>query len=602
MLVSTRFTRCVLAVALVVTLQPVSVAQGQATPATTEEKNTLPNDTRLKNELSSPRRTMQTFLLAVKENRWNDASDCLDFSGMALTEDARSRGGSELAFKLKHTIDRMMMVDLQKIPDQVDAPQPYRLADQADAMNEADAVDAGLISIARSSDGLWRFSSETINEIEILFTRWKSRDKIVGLKLNANSQMPFSMWLEQRYPESRRQTHFLFPDYQWINILIVIFVGFVADLLTRGLLRRLTAAWFKFRRGEEPPEQKRLWRPVGLFVQAVVWYSGTMLIGLPHWAQIFLLAVLKAFAVLAAVWTAFHFIELLTKIMKRKAESTETKFDDLLVPLVAKTLKIFAVCIGVMVCAEAFHWRITGLLAGVGIGGMALALASQDAVSNIFGSVTVLLDRPFEVGDWIVTGDIEGTVETVGFRSTRVRTFYNSLVTVPNSQLTTAVVDNLGKRRYRRIKTMIGLQYDTTPEQIDTFCEGVRELLRRHPYTRKDYYHVYLNQFSGSSLDILLYCFLECPDWSVELRERHRLFVDILKLADQLGVSFAFPTRTLHMFQEDASPQFDMSSLGPPHQAGQHTAAQIAGPLLDSNDRPGGVEFCGPSPTDNADT
>jgi MscS family membrane protein len=172
-------------------------------------------------------------------------------------------------------------------------------------------------------------------------------------------------------------------------------------------------------------------------------------------------------------------------------------------------------------------------------------------------------------------------------------------VTVPNSQLTTAVVDNLGKRSYRRIKTMLGLQYDSTPDQIDAFCEGVRELLRRHPYTRKDYYHVYLNQFSGSSLDVLLYCFLECPDWSVELRERHRLFIDILKLADKLGVSFAYPTRTLHMFQEEGSPKFDMSTVGESEKAGQRTAALIAGPLLEAGDRPGGVQFRGPSSTDD---
>ncbi|MEO2010747.1 MAG: mechanosensitive ion channel family protein [Pirellulaceae bacterium] len=435
-----------------------------------------------------------------------------------------------------------------------------------------------VVSVAidpKSESSDWKFS-------DWKFSDWKFSD------------WEFS-WFEQRYPE----THVLFPDYQWIYIFLVIFVGFVADLVTRLFLNKMTVAWFRYRRGEEPPEQKRLWRPVGIFVQALVWFGGTKFIGLPEWAQVLLLAVLKAFAVIAAVWTAFRFIDLLAKVMKRKAESTETKFDDLLVPLVAKSLKIFAVCIGAMVCAEAFHWRITGLLAGVGIGGMALALASQDAVSNIFGSITVVLDRPFEVGDWVVTGDIEGTVETVGFRSTRIRTFYSSLVTVPNSQLTTAVVDNLGKRSYRRIKTMLGLQYDSTPEQIDAFCEGVRELLRRHPYTRKDYYHVYLNQFSGSSLDVLLYCFLECPDWSVELRERHRLFIDILKLADKLGVSFAYPTRTLHMFQEEGSPKFDMSTVGESEKAGQRTAALIAGPLLEAGDRPGVVQFRGPSSTDD---
>ena len=97
---------------------------------------------------------------------------------------------------------------------------------------------------------------------------------------------------------------------------------------------------------------------------------------------------------------------------------------------------------------------------------------------------------------------------------------------------------------------MLSITYQTPPGMIDAFCEGIRELIRLHPYTRKDYYHVYLNKFGASSLDILLYCFLETPDWSTELRERHRLFVDILRLAEKLGISFAFPTHTVWLQRE----------------------------------------------------
>jgi MscS family membrane protein len=190
-------------------------------------------------------------------------------------------------------------------------------------------------------------------------------------------------------------------------------------------------------------------------------------------------------------------------------------------------------------------WRITAVLGALGVGGVALAFAAQDTIGNFFGSITVLFDRPFGIGDWIIIGDVEGTVERVGFRSTRVRTFYNSMVTIPNSMMVNTQVDNYGARRYRRVKVMLSVTYSTPPEKIDAFCEGIRELIRLHPYTRKDYYHVYFNQFADSSLDILLYAFFEVPDWGTELRERHRLFVDILRLADRLGIEFAFPTRTV---------------------------------------------------------
>ncbi len=242
---------------------------------------------------------------------------------------------------------------------------------------------------------------------------------------------------------------------------------------------------------------------------------------------------------------------MLSDILKRKAAATATKFDDLLVPLFRKSLKIFVTVVGIVFLASVLKFNVTSLLAGLGLGGLAFTLAAQDSVKNLFGSMTVIMDRPFQVGDWVRIGSTEGSVEEVGFRSTRIRTFYNSRITVPNGTLISAVVDNMGARRYRRVKTMLSLTYDTPPEKIDAFCEGIRELIRRHPYTRKDYFHVYFNQFSASSLDVLLYTFLETPEWGTELREKHRLFNDILRLANRLKVEFAFPTQTLHLMKDE---------------------------------------------------
>mgnify|MGYP001795668576 CR=1 FL=1 len=211
--------------------------------------------------------------------------------------------------------------------------------------------------------------------------------------------------------------------------------------------------------------------------------------------------------------------------------------------------------IGVIYGAEALSIPIGPMIASLGIGGLAFAFAAKDTIENFFGSVAVLLDRPFSVGDWIVIDDVEGTVEDLGFRSTRVRTFYNSQVTVPNSTLVRAKVDNYGRRRYRRWKTHIGVQYDTPPGLLIAFTEGIRELVRTHPYTRKDYYQVWMHQWSASSMDVLLYVFFEVPDWNTELRERERLFIDIVRLADKLGVQFAFPTQTVHLFKEEHPPK-----------------------------------------------
>jgi MscS family membrane protein len=162
-----------------------------------------------------------------------------------------------------------------------------------------------------------------------------------------------------------------------------------------------------------------------------------------------------------------------------------------------------------------------------------------------------LIDRPFQIGDWVTIGAADGTVESVGVRSTRIRTFYNSLITIPNSQLINATIDNWGARKFRRITCTIGIAYDTPPEKIDAFCEAIREIIRQHPYTRKDYFHVYLNEFSNSSLGILLYAFVQTPDWSTELREKHRLYNDIIRVAKSLKIEFAFPTQTVYLRNEE---------------------------------------------------
>ena len=159
----------------------------------------------------------------------------------------------------------------------------------------------------------------------------------------------------------------------------------------------------------------------------------------------------------------------------------------------------------------------------------------------------IFLDRPFQIGDWIHFDEVDGVVEEVGIRSTRIRTFANSLVYVPNAHLANVTVDNMGLRQFRRYKTEIGITYDTPPEIIDLFVEGIKEIILMHPTTRKDYFEVSLNSFGSNSLNILMYMFFEATNWSDELKGRHEVMFAIIKLANQCGVRFAFPTQTIHI-------------------------------------------------------
>tara|TARA_B100000131_G_C18116601_1_gene611497 strand:- start:901 stop:2082 length:1182 start_codon:yes stop_codon:yes gene_type:complete len=267
----------------------------------------------------------------------------------------------------------------------------------------------------------------------------------------------------------------------------------------------------------------------------------------------FCLTLAQVLTYVAFIWVGLRLTSYVEVFLVEKSKKTALTFDDLLAPLMSKTIKVVLLVVGLISIAEILNLPLASLLTGLGIGGIAIAMAAKDTIANIFGSLTVVTDRPFSIGDWVKINDVEGTVEHLGFRSTRIRTFYNSLVSVPNSVLLTASVDNLGERHYRRFKTMLSVTYDTSVESLEAFTAGIRELIALHTNTRKDNYIVRLNEFSASSLDILLYVFFETPTWEAELLVREQLMLDIIRLAQKLNVEFAFPTQTLHLNQDSTT-------------------------------------------------
>jgi len=354
-------------------------------------------------------------------------------------------------------------------------------------------------------------------------------------------------------PESLVGEDFLtVPMWQWVSLLVLIFVGVCLDLFVRVGLRVLVARWLaKYKAAAEKKDVTRTLRPIGLFVAGVFWVLTFKSLGIDGVAGTVILAATKIYTSFMGVLSAWRLVHLVAEVAEGKARKTDNRFDDVLVPLLRKTAKIFVVVMGFVYAANALNMEIGPLIASLGIGGLAVGFAARDTVENFFGSMAVILDRPFDIGDWVVVDDVEGTVEAVGFRSTRIRTFYNSQVTVPNGNLVRATVDNYGRRKYRRWKCHIGVQYDTPPESLIAFTEGIRELVRTHPFTRKDYFQVWVNEFADSSINVLIYIFHEVPDWTTELRERERLMVDIMRLADALGVEFAFPTQKVHLYKEE---------------------------------------------------
>ena len=266
--------------------------------------------------------------------------------------------------------------------------------------------------------------------------------------------------------------------------------------------------------------------------------------------QVFLQQPLKLILAYSLLLLSWQFVDILAKFVSlsleneadRKSSNSITKH---LLPYSKKILKTLIAIICVLVFLQNSGFNVTSLLAGLGIGGIAVALAAKETLSNFFGGFTVIADKPFSIGDWIVCNEFEGNVEDIGFRSTKIKTFYDSLLTIPNSVIADSIIDNLGKRKARRIRITLDITYDTSPEKVEAFVEGIKNIIKCNPCTRKDYYQCYFSGYGPHSLQVLLNFFLRVRDWDSELLQKQNIFLEILRLAKELEVDFAFPTQTL---------------------------------------------------------
>ncbi len=253
--------------------------------------------------------------------------------------------------------------------------------------------------------------------------------------------------------------------------------------------------------------------------------------------------------IFVALFAVFRIIDVLAYYLHKAATTTNTMLDEQLAQVVIKILKLFAAILALLTILDNLGRDITSLLAGLGIVGLAFALAAQETVSNLFGSFTIFSDRCFAIGDWVRVGDVEGTVEEVGFRSTRIRRFDQALVIVPNSRFIKSDVINYSEMRKRRIKFNLGVSYKTTTEQMKDMVEGIKRIIQDDPRFDHSFYMVNFTDFGAYSLDIFIYCFTKTTVWDEYLAVREDFNLTIMQLVEELGVEIAYPTQTIHLLE-----------------------------------------------------
>jgi MscS family membrane protein len=249
----------------------------------------------------------------------------------------------------------------------------------------------------------------------------------------------------------------------------------------------------------------------------------------------------------------YKLVVLLDVRLMKWASSTESTLDDMLAPLVGKTLRVFIIIIGLMMVLQNLTGvQIGPLIASLGIGGLAVALAAKDSIANFFGTLTILFDKPFQVGERIVIDGYDGVVESVGFRSTRIRLLTGHLVTIPNEKLVNSTVENIGRRPNIRWLTQIGVTYDTPPEKVTQAVEILRSLLDNHEGMHPDLPpRVHFNGFNDWSLNITVLAWYHPPDWWAYQAWLQGVCLEILRSFNEAGLDFAFPSRTLYLANED---------------------------------------------------
>lgn len=493
---------------------------------TTAQLNTQPTDPKRE----SPRATLRTFLHAFEQPRvgvtpdpLEEAIKCIDLD--AIPPDYRPARGFEVAaelYEVIHTIENFQ-------PD--DAPaetkgDPYHLF----------RSQHGEIVLTRHPNGEWLFAQETVRVAPLLVTDIEEERRELGTAILTQNDSLGSQIRERMPPVLKPRTLGL-ERWQWFGLLVLALLGLLAWQAVRLAASLILGHILKGRFGGIADEQiKLLYHPFGLIGFVITFRLGLRALALTQGALAGLRTMMFVLTSVAVIWLTYRIVDIVILRLRKRAIGTESQSDDLLVPFVGAIARFAIVVIGAIVVAENLDFNVTGLIAGLGIGGIAIALASQETLSNFFGSLVLLIEQPFKAEDRVEVDGVTGTVKKVGFRSTQILTYDDSVVTVPNSNIAKSNVTNDGLRRHRRWVMKLSIPYTNGPTKIDQLCKGIEKIIDRTDSLNTDAYRLHLFDVVAPSLILRIEVNFTQDDYDFELAARHQFILDLLKLAADLDI------------------------------------------------------------------
>jgi len=489
----------------------------------------------VKVDLRNPNATLYTHIYFLMPDSYNVAKASTTIRGLTKKE------ANEKAIKIKAVLDGMgLVIDFTGVP------------------TNANYLDTVLVSSQRIEKAQHRYAPFPLRlpqvYVEKVGSRWYYSKKTVE-QIDAIYERLFPsqlLWIGQKFPGLFKATVLGVLIWQPIAFVLLIIVSILLFYILRPIVL------FLLKKGIKLFEKRRSYQSFKIlleFARPIVFivlirfirriFPSLQLLKLNSFVIIGLKVAETIFWVIIVLIFMKMFVSLYNDINK----DSRSRLDRQLAPIVNKFINGIIVLIGFFHILTIFGVNPTTVLAGASIGGIALAFAAQDSVKNLIGTLNIFLDKPFHIGDWVVIGGIEGTVEYVGVRSTRVRAADTSIFQIPNSKVSEMEINNKGLRLYRRYQTDLGIRYDTPPELIEAFVQGIRKIIIAHPDTRSESFNVEFTGFGESALEIMVNVFFKKLDWGDEQSSRHRLHISIVKLAAALGVEFAFPSSTLMIEQ-----------------------------------------------------
>lgn len=348
------------------------------------------------------------------------------------------------------------------------------------------------------------------------------------------------------------------------GFLILLVTMLFRNVITRSIFKRLLAYTQKTRFTLDEEVVEALEKPVSYFILTLGIFLAVLALPMEPSTEGYVITGYRGVTMLLFFWGLIRVVDVFTANLNKLIKDPSSALMGF-TPLIRRTVRYFIGVVGLLVVIDNLGGNIGAIIASLGIGGAAVALASRDTIANMFGSLNIVLDRPFKVGDWIQVGDsIDGTVESIGLRSTRVRLFTRTLLSVPNNVLANSTVINWSAMPMRRIRAEIGITYEATADDIEAICDDIRKFLANDKEIHQSFHMVNFTGFGDSSLTILVYCFTVTTVWKEHMDVQQRVFCSIMRMVEARGLSVAFPTRTLYLEGEVARKLAGMEPPGLP--------------------------------------